>query len=66
MLRKMMKRFLRYMLKPMAMFSCIPCLGVFMYQAFNRRDLLKTSLLLYFGLIMGTLLKYFFKDRANI
>ncbi|MGG7164174.1 hypothetical protein [Clostridium ihumii] len=60
-----MKKFLNYMLKPMAIVSCIPMIGVLSYWSFHRKDLLLSSLLLYLGVIIGSTIKYFSKDKEN-
>ncbi|MGH4124204.1 MAG: hypothetical protein ACREV6_14855 [Clostridium sp.] len=60
-----MKKFLNYMLKPMVIVSCIPWIGVLSYWSNNRKDLLATSVILYFGVIIGSAIKYFCKDKYN-
>lgn len=60
-----MKKFLKYMLKPMAIISCIPLLGIFIYWINHRKDLLETSIILYLGLAIGNAIKYFYKDKFD-
>ncbi|MBZ9625608.1 hypothetical protein G9F71_022525 [Clostridium sp. FP2] len=60
-----MKKFLNYMLKPMAIVSCIPVIGVLSYWSNHIKDLLATSVILYLGVIIGSAIKYFSKDKSN-
>ncbi|MGH4050434.1 MAG: hypothetical protein ACREVX_03635 [Clostridium sp.] len=61
-----MKIFFKYMLKPMAIISCIPSLGLLLYWGTHRKELLAISILLYFGVIIGNVTKYFYKDKTKI
>jgi hypothetical protein len=59
------KKFLNHMLKPMAIVSCIPVIGMLSYSFTHRKDLLATSLILWLGLIIGSAIKYICKDKSN-
>ena len=60
-----MKKFLNYMLKPMSIVSCIPVIGVLSYSSNHRKNLLTTSLILWVGVIIGSVIKYLCKDKSN-
>lgn len=60
-----MKNFIKYIIKPMAIISCIPFLGVLSYWMTQRKDLLAISLILYFSVIIGGSIKYFYANKSN-
>lgn len=53
-----MKKFLRYMLKPLAIISIIPYLGIYSYRISNEKYLLAISLIIYFLIIIVASIKY--------
>lgn len=61
-----MKNFIKYMIKPMAIVSCVPSLGLFFYWLTERKILLITSLILYFAVIIGSSIKYFSTTKSTI
>lgn len=60
-----MKKFTKYMLKPMSIVSCVPSLGVLYYLITERKDLLAVSLILYFSVLIGFTIKYFYTTKPN-
>jgi hypothetical protein len=54
------------MIKPIAISSVIPLLGLFSYWTNHRMDLLQTSLLLYIGLVTGNVVKYFLSNKSKV
>ncbi|MBU3107334.1 hypothetical protein [Clostridium gasigenes] len=59
-----MKKFLRYMLKPLAIVSVIPYLGIISYRITNEKYLLATSIILYLSITSGAVVKYCLKEKA--
>jgi len=60
-----MKKFLKHMLKPMSIVSCLPVIGILSYWSTHRKELLAICLIIYFGVIIGSTIKYFCKDKFN-
>ncbi|MPQ44848.1 hypothetical protein [Clostridium tarantellae] len=60
-----MKNFLKHMIIPMAIISSIPSLGLFFYWITQRKDLLATSIFIYFGLAIGNIVNYFYKHKSD-
>ncbi|MGH4125278.1 MAG: hypothetical protein ACREV6_20365 [Clostridium sp.] len=60
-----MKKFLNYMLKPLAIVSCIPFIVVLSYWSNHRKNLLVTSMILYLDVLIGSAIKYFCKNKYN-
>lgn len=60
-----MKKFLKHMLKPMAIISCVPSLGIVIYWITQRKDLLATSIIIYIGIVIGNVIKYSYKEKCS-
>lgn len=58
-----MRQFLKSISKLMIITSCIPIIGLTTYLFTTRINLLSISLLLYFSIILGSILKYIYNKK---